>query len=372
MESFVFTHATNSIRLLFHSEAAAVRSNLRENFSPQILPINWRSIIQFENIPIGTSSTSDAEFSLEDITPDGIPAVRSMVGDVLLDIPYYLSHHKTKIQETVIKETNRIYRLWCENNPGFECKGRVHILGHSLGSAIAMDILSNQPTTLQPNLTGPIRTDIFEFDTKSFFAVGSPCGFFMLLHRTNLIPRAGRRKTKDAEAGIAHDGVGRYGCPAVDNIYNIYHSCDPVAQKLSPTVDSRYASLLAPTIIPPLSASLFSTFSFRSLFPGSETSPPQTTRQPSIIELSLHDFSRESIAENRFGMLNDYSQLDFVLEPQGVVENQYLSMIGAHGSYWSSREFARFLIIEIGRPEGREFCVESLRGVRKEESKKVA
>lgn len=40
---------------------------------------------------------------------------------------------------------NRMYALFLERNPGFT--GKVSLGGHSLGSLIVFDILSNQPTT---------------------------------------------------------------------------------------------------------------------------------------------------------------------------------------------------------------------------------
>jgi hypothetical protein len=85
----------------------------------------------------------------------------------------------------VAKEANRIYRLWCENNPGFQENGRVHLIAHSLGSVMALDILSHQPTNTPrfdfPNT--PLHSDIFEFDTRHLFFCGSPVGFFLLLNK---------------------------------------------------------------------------------------------------------------------------------------------------------------------------------------------
>jgi hypothetical protein len=147
----------------------------------------------------------------------------------MLDIPYYLSHHKQKMVNAVVKEANRVYRLWCANNPHFEKEGRVHIIAHSLGSAIAMDILSSQPTRLRVKLEGEVSEEMFEFDTKSVFFVGSPAGFFLLLNKRGLLPRKGRNKPgstgEDGGEGVAAD-VGTYGCLAVDNIYNVLHYSD--------------------------------------------------------------------------------------------------------------------------------------------------
>jgi len=153
--------------------------------------VNWRSTLSFEDGGPPREgqepNTAPDAFALKDITPETIPAVRNLISDVMLDIPYYLSHHKHKMIEAVIKEANRIYRLWCRNNPGFDVKGRVHLIAHSLGSAMALDILSNQPTLTKPvNLKSNISIQHFEFDTKNLFLCGSPAGFFLLLNRGTL------------------------------------------------------------------------------------------------------------------------------------------------------------------------------------------
>lgn len=85
------------------------------------------------------------------------------------------------------------------------------------------------------------------------------------------------------------------------------------------------------------------------------------TRLPSNIELETHDFSREELAEKRFFLLNDNGQLDWYLNLANPLENQYLNMLGAHSSYLSSRDFARMLVVEVGRPVGRKG---TLRGMR--------
>jgi hypothetical protein len=158
-----------------------------------VLPINWRSTLSLEDANLESQVTDDPasnHFTLKDITPETIPAVRSLISDVILDIPYYLSHHKPKMIEAVVKEANRVFRLWCENNPGFQHNGRVHLVAHSLGSAMAVDILSHQPTTI-PNFDFPnvdLHTDIFEFDTKNLFLCGSPVGLFLFINKGLTLP----------------------------------------------------------------------------------------------------------------------------------------------------------------------------------------
>ena len=50
--------------------------------------------------------------------------------------------HRQVILRTVGDDINSIYRKFCERNPAFS--GSVSVAGHSLGSLILFDILSNQ------------------------------------------------------------------------------------------------------------------------------------------------------------------------------------------------------------------------------------
>ena len=187
MDSFRFTHAINALRRNVHEalNSEPVLSHVREDHGGiMVLPVNWRATLSLGSV---SNDDQDNHFSLKDITPHSIPMVRTLISDVMLDIPYYLSHHKPKMIQAVAKEANRVYHLWCANNPGFQERGNVHLIAHSLGSVMAVDILSNQPTRVPPppppGTFLQIRGDMFEFDTKNIFLVGSPVGFFLLLNK---------------------------------------------------------------------------------------------------------------------------------------------------------------------------------------------
>lgn len=191
MESFHFTHAMNAFRRQVNMElnSEPVWPHVRQDHGGiMVLPINWRTTLSLEDPSLKPGDMEDPfanDYSLADITPQTLPAVRSLISDVMLDIPYYLSHHKPRMVKAVVREANRIYRLWCKNNPGFQEKGRVHLLAHSLGSVMALDILSHQPTHV-PHFNfhdTPLHSDIFEFDTANLFLCGSPVGFFLLLNK---------------------------------------------------------------------------------------------------------------------------------------------------------------------------------------------
>ncbi|KAK9384796.1 DDHD domain-containing protein [Lipomyces mesembrius] len=261
-----------------------------------VLPINWRRKINFDYDDAASSDQSEENreapihrpFALSDITPNTIPTVRNIISDVLLDIPYYLSKHRSRVLHAVAAEANRIYRLWMRNNPGWQ--GKISIIGHSLGSVIAVDILSRQPTVPPPlgsqneNLSEEDEL-LLEFPVRNLFLAGSPVGFFLLLNRTNLMPRIMSKARlasivrnipnsdddlddeldpadlEPEEIGINHGGV--YGCLAVENIYNVIHTSDPIAYSLNPCVDPEYAAKLRRAI---LSVPIIRGGIFRKLF----------------------------------------------------------------------------------------------------------
>lgn len=319
------------------------------------------------------------QYSLEDITPDTLPSIRSVVGDVMLDIPYYLSQeHNPKMVKACIKEANRIYRLWCANNPGFAQHGRVHLIAHSLGSVMAFDILSSQPTHVDRSLAEPstpgsaIKDDHFLFDTSSVFTIGSPIGFFLLLRRAALLPRKGHKKdgvdnTLPVSPGVAGE-QGNFGCLAVDNIYNVINGYDPIAYRVNAAFDSSYSKTLKKAFLP----SATQGYRFSNLFSSARDPPtvpdakPHIPRMPSNVELETHNFTLEEIAEERAYLLNDNGQVDWYMRyGGGPLEIQYLTMLSAHSSYWLSRDFVRMLVIEIGRAPGREGTIPAMRAVKK-------
>lgn len=65
-----------------------------------------------------------ADPSLEDITIEGMAFARSLISDLALDVLMYQSAYREQITEIVLKESNRIYKLFLERNPEF--KGKVH------------------------------------------------------------------------------------------------------------------------------------------------------------------------------------------------------------------------------------------------------
>ena len=395
MSSFHFTHAMNAFRREINVEVGSkeVKARFRKDMGNiMTLPINWRSALSFEDAGYRDENQDPSvnEFSLADITPETLPSVRNIVSDVMLDIPYYMSHHQPKMIAAVIREANRVYQLWCRNNPGFAEHGRVHIIAHSLGSVMALDILSRQPTMIPKELSDPTTVDLqaenlnhFLFNTSNLFVAGSPAGFFLLLRKSQLLPRI------DQPSAIALDDPtlndlsicgerGQYGCIAVENIYNIINPYDPVAYRMNAAVDTNYSASLKQATIPSATPGWFGVGTkSTSIFGGSSVASagrtmPTLPRLPSNVEMETHNFTREEIAEKRMLLLNDNGQIDYFLRyGGGAFEIQYLTMLSAHSSYWLLKDFIRMIVTETGREMGREGTFLGMRAAKKKEKVQV-
>ncbi|KAI4147945.1 MAG: hypothetical protein LQ340_005309 [Diploschistes diacapsis] len=383
-ESFAFTHAITDLRreisaLLLSEE---VQSVLRPDLGTIMpLPINWRAKLKAEEMYQDQDSEAkeddDESFSLEDVTVPHMLQTRGFINDVFADIPYYMSNRQEHILSTVRKEANRVYTEWCKHTPGFREKGRVHIIAHSLGSVIAMDILSQQPTSLANPDLEPEKgvRKLFDFDTKSVFFLGSPLGFFFHLHHKKLVPRKGREREGSptpVNPELGADG-GTFGSPAADNIYNVIHPHDPVSYRLNPCVDVKYAASLKPAFLPTLNIGWVSGVFGKRVVPLMRPTTsaqmaamrPTVAKLPSNVEMEVHDFTKEEKAESRMYLLNDNGQIDWMLRLPGAFELPYLSVLYAHSSYWGSKDLVRFLVVELGRAPGRGEALPALRAAKR-------
>ncbi|ODQ68405.1 hypothetical protein NADFUDRAFT_81377 [Nadsonia fulvescens var. elongata DSM 6958] len=255
VESLKFTYEVNKLHLMVSQQldsSKVTQYSALPNSKVLTLPINWRRKLDFEQLANTTQSQgpSSNPYTLKEITMTSVPAVRNIITDVMLDIPYYMSHHKEKLLKAVIKETNRIFKLFCKYNPEFLANkaSTVNLMGHSLGSIIALDILSSQPSKIEVNselnFQKQVIDEILCFNTTNLFLLGSPAGFFLLLNSAKLEPRqADENETK-------HHKCSLYGCLAVKNIYNVINYSDPIAYLMNPTVDAVYASKIALAEVP--------------------------------------------------------------------------------------------------------------------------
>ncbi|KAK6030493.1 DDHD domain protein [Ostertagia ostertagi] len=221
-----------------------------EKGRPMFLPVEWRSILKLDD------GITDV------ITLPKMSSMRNVLNSTAMDLMYYQSPlYRREIVGGVVRQLNRIYTLFTENNPNFS--GPVSIFAHSLGSVIIYDILLRwSPFQLYDKYvthamdihlkecTDPeniealkafqkARNALYEkidgginkmlqsndeelmFKVKYLFAIGSPLAVFLVMR------------------GATHADL----LPAkmnVERIFNIFHPYDPVAYRLEPMFVPEY------------------------------------------------------------------------------------------------------------------------------------
>jgi hypothetical protein len=226
-----------------------------------------------------------------------------------------------------------------------------------------------------------MNSKCFDFQTTNLFLCGSPVGFFLYLEKGCLIPRRGQKKAGADEGDVQDKAIvgeiGSLGCLAVDNVYNIMHPEDPIAYQVNATVDPQYAASLKRAQVPSATIGFFESIgnAIRSKAPGPSPAkdlsvgqvpkPAGINRLPSQLEMEVHDFTREEIAEKKFGLLNDNGQIDYFLcSDSGPLSFQYINMLSAHSSYWENSDFIRLVVVEVGRRPGGSHCLQSMKAAK--------
>ncbi|XP_075889313.1 triacylglycerol hydrolase DDHD2 isoform X2 [Nelusetta ayraudi] len=101
----------------------------------EFLPVNWHSALH------GDATGVDED--IQRITLPSICRLRHFTNDTLLDLFFYNSPtYCQTIVDTVASEINRLHTLFKQRHPEFV--GAVSVVGHSLGSLILFDLLTNQ------------------------------------------------------------------------------------------------------------------------------------------------------------------------------------------------------------------------------------
>ena len=249
-----------------------------KNSRIQVLPVVWRHLLDFPAQSFKNNreqdvadATDDEEYpSLDSITLEPPTIIRTAIRDLGLDILMYQSAYREHISETVVRECNRVYEIFRKRNPEF--RGRVSLIGHSLGSAILFDVLCQQkdrppPTTrsrTQSLQNKPISRSSskveLKFDVEDYYCLGSPLGLYQMLNGRKI---AGRRPINDQKKwdgapiedpflGASSPDTGKNeadlfaiskSAPKCAQLFNIFHPADPIAYRLEPLISTAMASL---------------------------------------------------------------------------------------------------------------------------------
>ncbi|CAN0540935.1 unnamed protein product, partial [Ectocarpus sp. 12 AP-2014] len=146
----------------------------------EFLPVEWfHQVHGNEAVPEGM---------IQDITLKSIPAFRDFASQAIMDVMYYLTPDmQMAILKVVGEQMNEMWKNFCRFTPDFA--GKVSIMGHSLGSIIAHDILMAQPVKGETQITeDAVGKDIplLSFYPEVLLACGSPIGMFLSLRQSTI------------------------------------------------------------------------------------------------------------------------------------------------------------------------------------------
>ncbi|KAI9725596.1 MAG: hypothetical protein M1828_003084 [Chrysothrix sp. TS-e1954] len=284
-ETFNFIHDVNELRKTLKAvygaapDLQALNSEMdseQKNCRVQVLPICWRHMLDFphqgvrhnrqENDIADMSLHEEEEYpNLQAITVDGVPALRNIVADLALDVLLYQTPaYKEHISRIVVKECNRIYKLFKSRNPTFE--GKISLLGHSLGSAIMFDILCDQKmqrATFDRSQYAENRDMRLDFSVEDFYCFGSPIGLFQMLKGRTIAGRTNPNKvTLDGLPDSLDEPTlepphsklpghalteaqrdAMISSPKCRQLFNIFHPTDPIGYRLEPLIAPAMASM---------------------------------------------------------------------------------------------------------------------------------
>lgn len=295
LDSINFVHDVNTLRKTMKAVYGSAPdlqalSGDPKNCRVQVLPVAWRHLLDFpkqslkqnrKEFDLGDADDDldDVYPSLQDITVEGVPAVRNLITDLAMDVLLYQSAYREHIAWIVQQECNRVYQLF-KQRTGFS--GQVSLCGHSLGSAVLFDILCRQEevmptrprrvsskTTREPSME---QTNLkLDFDVQSFFCLGSPIALFQMLKGRTV---SGRHSLSNHHYGggpiptspfdpdpmtndpfdIASSRTTPISAtkelipittssPKCGELFNIFHPTDPIAYRIEPLISPAMAQL---------------------------------------------------------------------------------------------------------------------------------
>lgn len=164
----------------------------------EFLPVQWHTALH--------GDATGVDRRIKKITLPSTGRLRHFTNETLLDVLFYNSPtYCQTIMDTVAQEINRLYALFMKRNPDYA--GSVSVSGHSLGSLILFDLLSNQKNG---SMTTPMPMPVPEIPNgdskKQVTAAPTP--------RNNPVSHQGveedEEEWKDLTAILEHLGLSEY------------------------------------------------------------------------------------------------------------------------------------------------------------------
>uniref|UniRef100_A0A8C9W119 DDHD domain containing 2 n=1 Tax=Scleropages formosus TaxID=113540 RepID=A0A8C9W119_SCLFO len=337
----------------------------------EFLPVNWHSALH------GDATGVDED--IQRITLPSISRLRHFTNDTLLDLFFYNSPtYCQTIVDTVASEVNQLYRLFRQRHPQFT--GGVSVAGHSLGSLILFDLLTNQRTSLveKDAIRGKTSGDMVTLEYKTMKEVLQRMG---LEEHIDVF----KKEQLDLEslALCSENDLKELGIPLGPRkkILSFMRrrtmlQFDPVAYRIEPMIVSDVD--IEPMLIPHhkgrkrmhlelkesltrMSADLknnvlgslrtawqsFSRLPIAALPPVAEGEADAAALSPQQ-EVETASEEQKEQQNIKIGMLNGGRRIDYVLQEKPIESfNEYLFAIQSHLCYWESEDTALLLLKEI-------------------------
>ena len=288
------------------------------------------------------------------------------------DVLYYMApQYRPVILDSLVKALHGVAARFYRRNPAFA--GSVNVIGHSLGTVLMYDLLSNQPVAGEP--ARPMTAPKLRLEVHDLVMTGSPLAVFLSLRGAYLC---------DDREGFA--GERRPQCARV---YNIMHPFDPVAYRIEPLVGEdlcdwapvkignyQTGDLLLHHKLAEMSKGASSAWvraaskvtgvvsAAARMVPGSKgravaalaaeaaathgvEAEARAAASAPVREAALTTRSVE-VLQSLSGAPLPHGRLDFQLQ-EGMVDSAVVGAVTAHFCYWSNADLALFLLQNIGQ-----------------------
>ena len=322
------------------------------NSRVEYIPIEWHekfNSLSRQDINDSTNPT------LRDITLNTIPYMRALANDTLLDVMYFMAPEYHQLLIDIVSEEMNLVVGKVRKYLGQDFSGKISIIGHSLGSIISWDILSNQiPSVKWKSVESPLQKisnyPQLTFEPTCLFMIGAPMPVFLLL--------------RNPHNPLPHD----YQLPTCRRVFNVFHPFDPVAYRIEPLINPKNAKIEA-KIIPHWKGGYRMQYQTKLLWKNIVNQTQR--RHQSIVEALeagirnvglLDDMdddddsnsvgststNKSSLRHCDCGVLNGGKRIDHMLQESEVeTANEYVFALGAHSAYWAAKDFAMFIAKEL-------------------------
>eukprot|EP00927_Polykrikos_kofoidii_P078218 TRINITY_DN75067_c0_g1_i1.p1 TRINITY_DN75067_c0_g1~~TRINITY_DN75067_c0_g1_i1.p1 ORF type:complete len:771 (+),score=175.22 TRINITY_DN75067_c0_g1_i1:123-2435(+) len=287
----------------------------------------------------------------ERIKPVEASTTRMSINYTLSDVIYYkTARYRSRIHEVVAQKMNDCMRMLRADPSGRFEGARVSIVGHSLGSVIAYDVITGFDGS-EADSAAAVRR--LEFEVDNFFLWGSPLAAF---------------------ASIDDEGLGKsemFKLPQGVSCYNIFHPQDPVAFRLEPLVHVKEE------IPPPEVVSYWANNGIRPskqwvrnyeyakglahqqwvAFKSRLFEAVGTSSQADLQRIQWDIYLQRE--EHGGDEAEAWPRIDFVLQEHAV--EAYVESYGllqSHFSYWTSRDVALLMLKKLLRLDAAEMNLE--------------